>query len=87
MMEFIPGKKSLVSGLLLCIDGLVYIISPLIFIYLTKDGMIFLYIYFAINIISVVAFARVYFSESVKCDYSRVQYDLNYILMIDKTGE
>jgi uncharacterized membrane protein len=88
MMEFIPGKESLVSGLLFCIEGLVYILSPLILLFLTKDAMVFLYICLAINIISMVVFTRVYFPESVKYslvkgDYNRVQFDLNYIFTIN----
>jgi len=31
LMEFLPDRESKVSGLFMCLDGMIYVVSPLIF--------------------------------------------------------
>jgi hypothetical protein len=31
LMEFLPDRESNVSGLFMCLDGMIYMVSPLIF--------------------------------------------------------
>ena len=50
MLEFMPLRESRVSGLFLCMDGLVYVYSPLLFKYLTNDLDFFLGIAITLNI-------------------------------------
>lgn len=66
LMEFIPDRESTVSGLFMCIDGLVYVISPLIYQHLTNDIDFFIIFACAMNAVSLVMFAALRVPESLK---------------------
>ena len=75
MMEFLPGRISAYSGYLLFTDGMVFVISPLILMYLTKNTDIFFYIPIAMNIIAVIIFSVVYIPESIKYLLEKGRFD------------
>lgn len=64
LMEWIPGKEPLVSGLLFCYDGFLFVLCPLLLVYVSNNTIIFLWIGLIINVISIVVFAIFYFPES-----------------------
>ena len=64
LMEWITGYESTFSGLLFFYDGLMFIICPLILVYVTKNAMVFIYIALAINVIALILFFVKYFPES-----------------------
>ena len=64
LMEWIPGKESLISGVLFCFDGTLFLICPLVLLYVTNDTQIFVWIGLIINVVSIIILALVYFPES-----------------------
>lgn len=66
LMEFLPGRECKVSGILLFIDGLVMVVSPLILLYITKDLNNFLWIAFSLNMIALLLFILLRIPESLK---------------------
>ncbi len=64
LMEWVPGKESLISGVIFCVDGFLFVLCPLILLYVTVDTQVFLWIGFAINIFAIIIFAIFFFPES-----------------------
>ena len=75
MMEFLPGRISTWSGYLFFTEGLIFVISPLILIYLTKDTNVFFYIPIAINVIAIAIFSIIYIPESIKYLLDKGNFD------------
>lgn len=65
-MEFLPERESRISGIFMFIDGLVIVISPLIFIWISQDLNLLLEISFTLNTISILLFLALRVPESLK---------------------
>jgi hypothetical protein len=66
MMEFLPDRESLVSGAFMCIDGLIYFISPLFFKYVSNDLNIMFLTSFVLNSVGLILFFTLKMPESLK---------------------
>ena len=66
LIEFLPDRESKISGIFMLIDGLVYVISPLILTYITKDLDFFILVAFGLNLLSLILFALLRVPESLK---------------------
>lgn len=66
LMEFLPGKVSSFSCILLFFDGMVLTMSPLILRFISQNTNILLYIPLVINVVSLIIFAIFYIPESTK---------------------
>jgi hypothetical protein len=66
LAEFLPGRVSKMSGLMLFLDGMILVISPLIFQFVTNDAIVFLYAGLLMNIIGLLGFFLMYIPESIK---------------------
>jgi hypothetical protein len=75
LMEFVPDRESLISGIFLFIDGLVFVVSPLILVYVTNDTDFFLLIAASLCCISLLLFAIIRVPESLKFLLSMNKYD------------
>jgi len=64
MMEWVHGYESLISGLLFFYDGFMFVLCPIMLVYVTKNTIVFLYIALIINALALVAFLLFYFPES-----------------------
>jgi uncharacterized membrane protein YesL len=65
LLELIPGKESLVSGILFCWEGACFIYCPAILLFVTIDTKVFLYMAFGISAFCSLTFAVFYFPESI----------------------
>ena len=65
-MEFLPGKVSLVTGVIFFISGMILVISPLILMSVTINTNIFLWSGLFQNFIGLVGFTLLYIPESTK---------------------
>lgn len=65
-MEFLPDRESKVSGILMCLDGLIYVVSPSIFQNVTNDLNWFLIAASVMNVTSLVLFMVIKVPESLK---------------------
>lgn len=74
-MEFLPGRVSTFSCILLFADGMVLVLSSLILKFISRNTDILLYIPFYINVISLMIFGIVYVPESVKYLLEKKKYD------------
>ncbi|CDW77154.1 solute carrier family 22 member 4 [Stylonychia lemnae] len=88
LMEFVPRQQIFVGGLMRCIDGLVFSISPLILHFVTHNTKNLLYIATCLNIISIVALLILYVPESIKFNLSKGKYeevirDISFICIQD----
>lgn len=66
LMEFMTDRESRVSGTFMCIDGLVYVVSPLIDEYLTNDLNFFIQVAATLCFISIIIFKIIKVPESMK---------------------
>jgi hypothetical protein len=66
LAEFLPGRVSKMSGLMLFMDGMILVISPIIFQYVTDQADLFLYAGLTMNLIGLLGFKLMYIPESIK---------------------
>lgn len=66
MMEFLPDRESLVSGAFMCIDGLIYFVSPLFFVYVSSNLNYMFLISFVLNSVGLILFHAFKMPESLK---------------------
>ena len=66
LMEFMPGRVSGLSAKMLCVEGFIQVLSPIVMMFLTKNADVFLWIPFAINVIAALCFIVLYIPESIK---------------------
>lgn len=66
LMEFLPGRTTQYSGMLLFADNFVPVVSTLVLMYVTKYPQVFVYVPLGINILAIVVFMVIYIPESTK---------------------
>ena len=66
LMEFLPDRESLVSGVFMCLDGLIYFFSPLFFQYISSNLDLMFLLAFLFNMIGVSCFLAIKVPESLK---------------------
>jgi hypothetical protein len=66
LMEFIPGRVSSFSGIMLFFDGMVLVVSPVILKLISKNTDVLLYVPLSINLGALIIFAIFYIPESTK---------------------
>lgn len=64
LMEWSPGKESVISGVLFSYDGFLFILCPLMLLYVSNNTMMFIWIGLGLNITAIVLFGIFYFPES-----------------------
>jgi MFS family permease len=52
LMEFLPGRESLFSGIFLCLDGSLYLVCPFLYLYISNDLDFLLVIAVSLNVVS-----------------------------------
>lgn len=93
LMEFVASKQTLITGVFLFMDGLVYIYSPVILIYFTKRTYYFIYLALGLSLAAVFFLAFIFhMPESlkfslVKQDIMKFQNDMDYICTMNKASE
>lgn len=66
LMEFLPGRECKVSGMLMFIDGLVLVVSPMLLLYVTNDLNHLMINALILNSVAVVLFLLLRIPESLK---------------------
>ncbi|CDW88839.1 organic cation [Stylonychia lemnae] len=89
LVELMGKRASFVTGILFCYDSCIFIISPLIMVYVTKNTNLFLYVGFAMSISALVLLHSFYFPESLRFNISQKKFDnaerdLKHILSTNK---
>lgn len=74
-MEFLPERESRISGTFMFIDGLVLVISPLIFLFISQNLNLLLYIAFGLNALSILLFLVFRMPESLKFQLTKGKFD------------
>ena len=92
MMEFLPGKVTLVSGILFFIDGMILVISPIFLMYLTVNTNVFLWCGVGQNVIALAGFLLIYIPESTsfqleKEKFPQARKDIEYLLKYNRCSE
>jgi len=92
LVEFMGKRASLVTGILFCYDSCVFIFSPIVALYLTKNTNVFLYIGILMSVLSGLLIHCFYFPESMKFNISKKKYesafdDLRYILKVNGVND
>lgn len=92
LMEFLPGRVSTVSGVILFNDCFIMVTSPLILQYVTKDTDFMLYVGLVINIVGIIVFAVVYIPESVKYlldkgRFEEARKNITYIYKFNRSNQ
>lgn len=64
VMEWIHGYESLVSGMLFTLENLLFVVSPLMLLYISTDTMIFIWVSLFMNAVACLVFLMFYFPES-----------------------
>lgn len=64
LMEWCHGYESLVSGLLFFYDGFMFVLCPILLLYVSINTNMFIYFGLILNIIALVIFLIFYFPES-----------------------
>ncbi len=92
MMEFFPGKESLITGLLFFVDEGIFIWSPLMLVYVTKDTQYLVYISCTLLVLVIIGLLLFRFPESVKFllakgSFNEAKVELKYIYKMNKVPE
>jgi MFS family permease len=66
LMEFMTDRESKISGTFMCIDGMVYVISPIINVYITNDMNFYIGVSIALLVIALIMFIALRIPESLK---------------------
>lgn len=66
LVEFLPGKASLYTGILFFLDGMVAVVTPLIIMFGIKNMNIFIYIPLGVCLFVLMIFGLLYVPESIK---------------------
>lgn len=67
LMEFVAARQNLITGVFMFMDGLVYIFSPLILIYLTNKTSYLVYLALVFSVMAIVSLAfGLHMPESLK---------------------
>lgn len=66
MMEFLPDRESSVSGLFMCLDGLIYFLSPLFLKNVSNNLDIMILVAFLLNFMAIIGFLLIKVPESLK---------------------
>jgi len=66
LMEYLPGKECLTSGIFMFIDGLVIVITPMLIHFISKDLNFLFIIAFSLNAISTAGFLFLKVPDSTK---------------------
>ena len=65
LAEFLPGRVSGMSGLMLFLDGMILVVSPLVLRYLTSSTEWFLWAGLLMNVFGLLSFVILYIPESI----------------------
>ena len=65
LMEFLPERENIVSGLFMFFDGLVIVVTPPLFIWVSQDLDLLLLLAFVLNVFSLLVFVVVRVPESL----------------------
>jgi hypothetical protein len=76
LIEFLPDRESRVSGAFMCLDGLIYFVSPLFFKNLSKNLEIVMILAFVMNLIAFIGFVFIKVPESLKYLINSGQLDI-----------
>ena len=92
LAEFLPGRVSKMSALMLFLDGMILVVSPTIFQFVTNKTDVFLYAGLMMNIIGLAAFTLQYIPESIKFQLENARdigarKDIEYVLRFNKASE
>jgi hypothetical protein len=91
LMEFIPGRVSSFSGIMLFFDGMVLVVSPVILKLISKNTDVLLYVPLSINLGALIIFAIFYIPESTKYllekgRFEEAKRDIDYINRINRAS-
>lgn len=64
MMEWVHGYESLISGILFTLDGFIFVLCPIMLLYISIDTNMFVWVGLGINVVALIVFAIFYFPES-----------------------
>lgn len=74
LMELMPRQQALVGGMMRCLDGLVFSVSPLILHFLTSDTRQLILIAIVLNLIVLITIMINYVPESIKFNLGKGRY-------------
>ena len=75
LLELLPNRESSVSGAFMFIDGMVFVISPLLLQNVTNDLNVFLIIAAVMILFSLVLFHILGYPESLKYQLTKGKFD------------
>ena len=75
LMEYLPGKECLTSGIFMFIDGLVIVVTPLLIHVIGKDLTFLFLIAFSLNLVSTLGFLLLRVPESTKFLIQNERYE------------
>ena len=92
LVELMGKRASLVTGILFCFDSCVFIFSPIIVLYFTKNTNVYLYMGIFMSVLAGILVHCFYFPESMKFNLSKKKYDaalhdLSFILRMNRVSE
>lgn len=93
LMEFVAQKQNLITGLFLFLDGLVYIYSPVILVYVVRSTQYFVWIALGFSLASIFLLGFIFhMPESlkyslVKQDIMKFENDMDYICEMNNASE
>ena len=88
LAEFLPGRVAGMSGLMLFLDGMILVVSPLV-MYVTSNTERFLWVGLLMNVFGLLGFVILYIPESIKFQLENGQFktakaDIEYVLKFNK---
>eukprot|EP00347_Sterkiella_histriomuscorum_P006274 403353395 len=64
LMEWSHGYESITSGILFCYDGALFVLCPLMLLFISNNTQMFVWIALILNLVAIVIFFLFYFPES-----------------------
>lgn len=93
LMEFVAYKQNLITGVFLFMDGLVYIYSPMILMYIVHSTQYFVWLALAFSLLSIFLVGFIFhMPESLKYslakqDIMKFENDMDYICEMNKATD
>ena len=89
LAEFLPGRVAGMSGLMLFLDGMILVVSPLVLMYVTSNTERFLWVGLLMNVFGLLGFVILYIPESIKFQlengkFKTAKADIEYVLKFNK---